>query len=63
MRKGTRRINQKRTIKKGMSVVSLLKIILMFLLIIHLLFTDGWRIEKTTAENDNLNRKLLVEKR
>ena len=41
-----------------MSIVALLKIRLLFLLIIYSLFTDGWRIEKTTAENDDLNKKL-----
>ena len=33
------------------------------LVIIHLPSTDRWKMEKTTTENDNLNRKLRVEKR
>ena len=45
-----------------MSVVALLKTRISLFLIINLLFTDGWRMEKTTTENENLNRRFGVEK-
>ena len=48
--------------RKGMTDVELLKTRLLFLLIIHLLFTDGWRIEKMTVENDNLTRSFVLRK-
>ena len=49
--------------RKGMSLVALLKTRVFYVLIIYLLFTGGWRIEKTTAKNDNLTRSFVWKKR
>ena len=61
-KRNKKKISEEDYQRKGKSLVALMKTRLLFLLIIHLLFTDGWKIEKTTADSDNLNKNLLVEK-